>query len=387
MATVSAAEPTIAERIVPITTAIVLITMVGLSISLMIPLLSLEMERMGVSSLLAGINTASAGLGNILIVPFIPRLATLFGTRRVILASILLLVCAIFAFKLVPYIGPWFIFRFVLGACLGALFTLSEFWISTSAPPSKRGLVMGIYATALSAGFALGPAILAVIGTIGWTPYIVASAICLMGIVTIFASTSDAPDIAAKHGTGIGKLILAAPAATMAALVFGVIETSSIAHLPVIGVRTGYDEASAAIMVSVFAAGNIVSQIPIGMLADRMDRRILLLALALSSLVLVTALGFVLAHFWLTQIMLFGFGGVVGALYTVGLAHLGARYSGSDLANANAAFVILYSVGLTFGPPFVGGGMDLFGNTGFSIAISIILAAYAALVFTRIRRA
>ena len=38
--------------------------------------------------------------------------------------------------------------------------------------------------------------------------------------------------------------------------------------------------------------------------------------------------------------LLFVWGGVVGALYTVGLAHLGARFTGPDHSSANAAFVV-----------------------------------------------
>ena len=51
----------------------------------------------------------------------------------------------------------WFPLRAVLHVALTVLFILSEFWISTSAPPHRRGLVLGLYATVLSLGFAGGP--------------------------------------------------------------------------------------------------------------------------------------------------------------------------------------------------------------------------------------
>ena len=50
----------------------------------------------------------------------------------------------------------WFPLRAILHIALTVLFILSEFWISTSAPPNKRGFVLGIYATVLSLGFAGG---------------------------------------------------------------------------------------------------------------------------------------------------------------------------------------------------------------------------------------
>ena len=51
-------------------------------------------------------------------------------------------------------------------------------------------------------------------------------------------------------------------------------------------------------------------------------------------------------------------GGGIGSLYAVGLAHLGSRYSGPDLASANAAFIMLYALGMLGGPPIAGFGMD-----------------------------
>jgi predicted MFS family arabinose efflux permease len=84
-------------------------------------------------------------------------------------------------------------------------------------------------------------------------------------------------------------------------------------------------------------------------------------------------------------ILLLVWGGVAGALYTVGLAHLGARFSGSDLASANAAFVILYNVGLVIGPPLAGGGLDLYPPHGFAYALALLFAGYLVVVGTRMR--
>ena len=55
---------------------------------------------------------------------------------------------------------------------------------------------------------------------------------------------------------------------------------------------------------------------------------------------------------WSFFAVLFVCGGVVAAFYSVGLALLEGSYSGSKLANANAAFVMLYSAGRLAGPPF-----------------------------------
>jgi hypothetical protein len=75
---------------------------------------------------------------------------------------------------------------------------------------------------------------------------------------------------------------------------------------------------------------------------------------------------------------------VVAALYTIGLAHLGSRLSGHDLANANAAFVLCYGLGMVLGPQAIGIGMDLAGPDGFGWSLALFFAAYIVLAVNRI---
>ena len=89
----------------------------------------------------------------------------------------------------------------------------------------------------------------------------------------------------------------------------------------------------------------------------------MLLAAGLAEIVGAALIPFAAGRGWAFYATLFVWSGLIGTLYTVGLAHLGARFTGADLASANAAFVILYNAGLALGPPVVGGGMDLFRRT------------------------
>ena len=84
--------------------------------------------------------------------------------------------------------------------------------------------------------------------------------------------------------------------------------------------------------------------------------------------------------------LLFIWGGVVAGLYTVGLAHLGSKLSGRDLASANAAFVLCYGIGMLAGPQAIGIGMDLLGNQGFAWTLAVFFALYVALAGFRLVR-
>jgi predicted MFS family arabinose efflux permease len=121
------------------------------------------------------------------------------------------------------------------------------------------------------------------------------------------------------------------PTATAAVLVFGAVETGGFALFPVFGNRAGYSEADAALLLTMIGLGNVLLQVPLGMISDRMrDRRHLLLACADVGLAGIVALPYVAANWHLLACLLFFWGGVVAALYTIGLAHLGTRLSGHE---------------------------------------------------------
>jgi len=77
--------------------------------------------------------------------------------------------------------------------------------------------------------------------------------------------------------------------------------------------------------------------------------------------------------------VLVAFGGAAGSLYAVGLAYVGSRYQGPDLASANAAFIMLYATGMVAGPPIVGLGMDMYSPDGLFFSIAALLALYLSL--------
>ncbi len=104
---------------------------------------------------------------------------------------------------------------------------------------------------------------------------------------------------------------------------------------PIYAVRAAFTETQAALLLTVMGIGNMIFQIPVGMLSDKMkDKRPLLAGMAFMGLIGSLMLP-VLSHSWLLMagVLLF-WGGCVAGLYTVGLSHLGSRLTGSDLAAA-----------------------------------------------------
>jgi MFS family permease len=372
----------------PIAAAISSISVVGIAIGLGMPLLSVILEARGVSASMIGANTAIAGLASIAAAPLATPLAARFGVVWTMLGMILLGSLAFVGFYFASSFWMWFPLRVALHIALTVLFILSEFWISISAPPHKRGFVLGLYATVLSLGFAGGPWLFAQIGSQGFLPFGVTFGLVAVAAIPVLAAWRESPAIVSdgdEETTSFVRFIWLVPTATAAVLVFGAVETGGFALFPVYGARIGYSEADAALLLSMIGLGNVLLQIPIGMLSDRVgDRRNLLLGCAVVGLAGTILMPHLAANWHVMAALLFVWGGVVAALYTIGLAHLGSRLSGRDLASANAAFVLCYGLGMVLGPQAIGIGMDLFGTNGFGWSLALFFAVYIGLVICRI---
>lgn len=366
--------------------AISSITAVGLSISLASPLLSFEIERRGISSTLNGLNGAIYGVAALIMTPLISRLALRIGFIRLMLVASIVSALSLLCIYFTPEFWMWFPLRFLGGASVSVLFVLSEFWINALAPEKSRGVVLGIYATVLSIGLAAGPIIILVTGVDGLLPYVVGSLLMMMAMVPVLWAGNQAPQMGGGSTNSFFSFLFLAPVATGAAFVIGALESSSFSLLPIYGLRIGYAQNIAVVLITLVMLGNVAFQIPFGILSDKMDRRKLLFVCGLLGLLGCVSFPFVAGTQYLFYTVLFAWGGATGALYTVGLAHLGSRFSGLDLVNANSAFIFCYALGMLIGPALTGVSMDLLSTIGFPVALAFFALLYTLLCFFRMMR-
>lgn len=364
------------------------VTAVGVGIGLAIPLLSTILEMRGYSATLIGLNSATAGIASIAIAPLATPLAVRFGVIPVLLTAIAIAAVSLSGFYAAPSFWMWFPLRVLFHGALTVIFILSEFWISASAPAERRGLVLGLYATVLSGGFAIGPWLFSVLGSSGFMPFAAGSLIVAAALAPVIIAAAESPELSGetKRG-GIVRYSLIVPTATGAVLLFGAVETGGFALFPVYGAKIGYSVTDTALLISMIGLGNMAMQAPLGLLSDRMrDRRVLLAILGVVGLAGVLVLPIAGQNWTLTALLMFFWGGATGGFYVVGLSHLSAKLSGKDLAAANAAFVFCYSLGMLVGPQVIGIGMDVTGPNGFAWTLAAFFVAYIMFVTARIAR-
>ena len=370
-------------RLLPLIAAIAAISIVGVGLSMTIPLIAVRMEAAGYSASANGWGVAMSGLATILVSPFMPALVRSLGVRRLMALALALAVASLAGLAFVDNVLWWFPIRFGLGASLTLFFVVSEYAINALAPEERRGLWIGIYSTSLYLGFALGPVIIGFVGVEGRAGFYAAIALFMIGGAPIIAAGAGIPTFSERAERPAWAMIFRAPVIMLASLLFGALETGGMGLLPVHALRNGYDAATGALFVSFVAFGNVAFQLPLGLLSDRMDRRKLIVAIAIVGLVSALALMVVGAHYAAFSALLFVWGGIVGGLYMVGLATLGARYTGADLASANSAFVMLYATGMIVGPPVLGLSLDASPAHGLFGGVALLFVAYLAVVAVR----
>ncbi len=365
-------------------TAMSTIVPVGIAIGLLPPLLALTLSDRGVSERVIGYLVATMAIAVLFATPHAARIGRRYGIGNTIGTMVIAAAALIPVFWLFHAFAVLFALAFLYGCATSICFALSEYWINAATPTKRRGLVMGIYATLLSIGFAIGPGILVVLGTDSLRPFLAGSFILFLSAIPAIAGRRRAPEIKGQTSLKFLPFIFAVPAATLGALTFAAAESGGFAFLPLWGKHLGFPAFMLPLLASAMTLGNVVFQIPLGMLSDRVDRRFVLLALGI-----VGAIGMALAYAasaspLLVTIILFVWGGATAGIYTVGLAHLAGRFSGSDLAGATAAFIFCYALGMLLGPPLIGETMIHLPTAGLPLVMGSAFAAYALFMAIRI---
>ena len=344
---------------------------VGLIFGFQPPLIALTLSRLGYSSFAIGAVTGASLIAVILCGPLYPRVIVRFGLKRCIVAGVVAAAALLLLMPLWPNVPLWLALRFIAGCALGLVWIASEIWMNSVSTPQSRGTVMGIYGTVFSLGIVAGPVLLEFTGTQGTRPFVIGAACLILTLLplAVMRQVTSAPQEFTPL-RGLSGALKVAPIVMLAALVAGLVESADLTLLPLFGMHSGLDERAALLLVAVFMAGNVVLQVPIGLLADRYGRRRLLGFCAVTSCVGPLLLQRCLDTPLLLWPLLFVWGGTLYAFYSQGVALLGEEFAVAHLSTANTLFVMVYCLGGVIGPSVGGVLMDAWPGYGLQALVS-----------------
>ncbi|MCG6911580.1 MAG: MFS transporter [Deltaproteobacteria bacterium] len=337
---------------------------VGLSIGLIVPLTSVVLEQRGISVIANGLNATVYSLAVLLIGPFLPACIHRLGSLRTMVAGTLLSGVFVFCLWLNDALWFWYLMRFFLGIAGGMHWVSSEAWINAMAPGHSRGRIVGAYATVWTMGLATGPVLLRFIGVEGARPFVIAALVMAGATLPLLLvpKVENGHLPAVRHG--VLQMIWVAPVATTAGFISGFLETEVLSLLPIYGLRSEIETAYALTLVSVFSVGSFACQPFIGWIADRAPFKTVGLAVSIVSVVIVPLVHVSLDLVLLSSVLLFIWGGAVGAFYTLGMLNIGQVFKATDLTAASSMFVMAYTFGMVVGPISGSSSMQVFGPVG-----------------------
>ncbi|SDH71400.1 Predicted arabinose efflux permease, MFS family [Pseudomonas benzenivorans] len=356
---------------------------IGLALGVSMPLVSLRLESWGHDSFAIGVMAATPAVGVLLGASLAGRLAARLGTTTLMQLCLLLGALSVALLALVQDYAVWLALRLLIGVALTMVFILGESWINQLAVEKWRGRLVALYGTGYALSQLCGPLLLTALGTatdLGfWT-----GVGLLVGGSLILLGRSGAPRVDAHSalGRGLPAFCRKLPAIAWAVMLFAAFEAMMLTLLPIYGLRQGFSQDVALLMVSVVVVGDAVLQLPIGWLADRMSRRSLFrgcgVILLLTSLALPPLL-----HTPLIWPLLVLFGASAGGLFTLSLILIGERYRDDALVRANAHVAQLWGIGCLIGPLTTGAASQWVSGHALPLLMALGAAGFVALAWRR----
>jgi MFS family permease len=362
---------------------------VGISFGIAYPLVSLVFEEWAQPAWVIGLAGAVPSFATLLMVPFIPKILARIGSVPAMVLGCLISAVGFVGLYLVQTVPAWIILRFVMSAGLTLPWLISETWLNTVTTEDTRGRVIALFAASFFLGFALGPLLLQWTGTSGPVPYVLGALASIIAIVPIILAQRLAPSMRDQESTGIRKAFGLAPIAMAAAFLGGVLEMSHFSLLANVAISSGVSSGRALELLTVLLFGGLLLQFVIGWLADKASRVVVTAVLVAGYLAIAFGLPLVLTSSAASGPVVFLLGGIIIGFYTMGLVMIGEQVRPSELAIANAAFIMMYQVGGILGPAIAGFAMTyepIDGFTAVMVACTIQAVLYAVLVRKKSRR-
>ena len=364
---------------------VIIVSISGFSQGMLLPLISVIFEQDGISATINGLSATGLYIGTLLISPFMEPPLRKFGYKPIIIVGGLLVIVSLMLFPLWKNVMFWFVLRLLIGIGDHALHFSTQTWITSFSPQHRLGRNIAIYGLSFGVGFAVGPLFVQLIEIFEGLPFIISSILCLCAWVLVFFLKNDKPEIIKSNTSGTWKRFGAAFAVAWVAFIppfsYGFLESSLNAIYPVFALRNAIQVSDLSYILAAFSIGGVVSQLPLGVLSDRLGRRkVLIIMLGLGAITFGTASLFETSALAI-GILFFIAGSFVGSTFSLGISYMADLTPKGLLPTGNLICGISFSIGSLTGP-FLGGlFIQLFEGVSFLLLISILLGTLSCIIF------
>ena len=307
-----------------------------------------------------------------------PRLVGTVGHSRAFAAFTAAGTIGILAHMMMVDPIAWAGLRILSGLCVAGCYTVIEAWLQDRATNAVRGRAMGTYRIVDTLGSLGAQLVIGVLAPAAYFSYNLLAILCCAALLPVTISRAEQPAMPPAPRLRPGLAWSRSPLASMGVVVSGITTAAFRMVGPIYGIEVGLSAERIALFLAAFVVGGALVQLPIGWLADRFDRRHVLIGISVAAAascaltVAVSGLGTVPVF-----VAAAAFGAATLPVYSIATAHAHDFAESSERVELSAALMFLYAIGAIASPLLASALIEGYGP---SAMFAFIAAAHVALV-------
>lgn len=315
-----------------------------------------------------------------------PRLMGQVGHARAFAAFTAAGTIGILAHMLVidPY--AWSVMRMASGLCVAGCYTIIEAWLQAKVTNATRGRAMGVYRVVDITGSLGAQLMIAVLEPASYISYNLLALLCCAAIFPLTLTRADAPPTGEAPRLRPRLAWEKSPLAAAGVVVSGITGASFRMVGPVYGIAVGLRADQIALFMAAYVLGGALAQVPVGWLADRYDRRSVLVGLSVAAIAACAATVLVSGG-GTTAVFLAAaaFGVTTLPIYSVSTAHAHDHAATHERVELSAAHMFLYAVGAIAAPWAASVVIGAYGPSAMFLMIGVAHVALIGFGILRMR--
>ncbi len=282
----------------------------------------------------------------------------------------------------------WIPVRALSGFCFAGAAMIVESWLNERVDKASRGRVFGIYTMVNLAATTAGQMVLTLGNADGYFFFVLAAMVYCLALLPTAISATTTPNPLTSVSLNLPGLWKNSPIAVFAVLMVGVSNAAFGTLAAVYAARIGLNLGDIALFASIPILAGAASQIPVGIASDKLDRRLVLVwiaVLALLSDVLFLFGGF--SNPWVVMSLAGLFGATVFAMYPVIVAHANDHAAPGTFIQVSGGLLLVYGFGSIIGPTVAGLAMTQYGEASLFMVTGLAHVLLILFALVRLRTA
>ncbi len=269
-----------------------------------------------------------------------------------------------------PYV--WSVLRVGQGICVAGCYTVIEAWMHAKVTNETRGRATGAYRLADISASLCAQMIISILPPAHYISYTILALICCAALLPLTLTRLVPPEMPDAPRLTPGLAWARSPLAVAGVLVAALSSASFRMVGPLYGTGVGLETGQIALFLASFVAGGALAQYPVGWLADRYDRRRVLIWLSIAAVgacaLTGLAAGMPTAAIMLTAAL---FGLTTFPIFSIAAAHAHDFAEAEERVALSAALMFWYAVGAIAAPWVASALIEAYGPPALFVMIAI----------------